>query len=117
MNLREPKKKRTKLKPRLPFPIPLNETQEWPMYTAHLTDIGSCIIDPEEMTAVHSMVKILSEFPRNKRINVSICRDFLVKDHCRVVIRPLAKQDTEHRQLFGIDNGFTDKNGSRKSKN
>ncbi|XP_011883007.1 PREDICTED: tRNA-splicing endonuclease subunit Sen2 isoform X2 [Vollenhovia emeryi] len=55
MNLREPKKKRTKLKPQLPFPIPLNETEEWPVYTAHLTDIGSCIIEPEEMTAVHSM--------------------------------------------------------------
>lgn len=55
MNLREPKKKRTKLKPQLPFPIPLNETQEWPVYTAHLTDVGSCIIEPEEITAVHSM--------------------------------------------------------------
>ncbi|KYQ60242.1 tRNA-splicing endonuclease subunit Sen2 [Trachymyrmex zeteki] len=55
MDLREPKRKRTKLKPRLPFPILLNETQEWPMYTAHLTDVGSCIIEPEEMTAVHSM--------------------------------------------------------------
>jgi len=58
MDLREPKRKRTKLKSQLPFPILLNETQEWPMYTAHLTDIGSCIIEPEEMTAVHSMVKL-----------------------------------------------------------
>jgi len=55
MNLREPRKKRTRLKPQLPFPIPLNETQEWPVYTAHLTDVGSCIIEPEEMAAVHSM--------------------------------------------------------------
>lgn len=56
MNLREPrKKKRTKLRQQLPFPIPLNDTQEWPMYTAHLTDLGSCIIEPEEMHAVHSM--------------------------------------------------------------
>ncbi|XP_024892334.1 tRNA-splicing endonuclease subunit Sen2 [Temnothorax curvispinosus] len=55
MNLREPKKKRTRLRPQLPFPIPLNETQEWPVYTAHLTDVGSCIVEPEEMTAVHSM--------------------------------------------------------------
>lgn len=57
MNLQEPKKKkRVKLKPQSLFPIPLNETQEWPVYTAHLTDMGSCIIEPEEMNAVHSMV-------------------------------------------------------------
>lgn len=56
MNLREPrKKKKIKLKPQCPFPIPLNETQEWPVYTAHLTDVGSCIIEPEEINAVHSM--------------------------------------------------------------
>ncbi|XP_070152998.1 tRNA-splicing endonuclease subunit Sen2 isoform X2 [Polyergus mexicanus] len=56
MNLREPrKKKRIKLKPQFPFPIPLDETQEWPVYTAHLTDMGSCIIEPEEINAVHSM--------------------------------------------------------------
>ncbi|KAL6426975.1 hypothetical protein ACFW04_009286 [Cataglyphis niger] len=56
MNLREPrKKKRTKLKPQFPFPIPLDETQEWPVYTAHLTDMGSCILEPEEINAVHSM--------------------------------------------------------------
>ncbi|KAL0125119.1 hypothetical protein PUN28_004333 [Cardiocondyla obscurior] len=55
MNVHQPKRKRTKLKPQLPFPIPLNDTEEWPIYTAHLTDVGSCIIEPEEMTAVHSM--------------------------------------------------------------
>ncbi|XP_029155907.1 tRNA-splicing endonuclease subunit Sen2 isoform X2 [Nylanderia fulva] len=56
MNLREPKKKkRTKLKSQFPFPIPLDETQEWPVYTAHLTDVGSCIIEPKEISAVHSM--------------------------------------------------------------
>ncbi|XP_011647003.1 tRNA-splicing endonuclease subunit Sen2 isoform X2 [Pogonomyrmex barbatus] len=55
MNLREPKKKRTKLKLQLPFPIPLNEPQNWPIYTAHLTDVGTCIIEPDEMAAVHSM--------------------------------------------------------------
>ncbi|XP_012224187.1 tRNA-splicing endonuclease subunit Sen2 [Linepithema humile] len=56
MNLQEPKKKRrSKFKLQPPFPIPLNETQEWPVYTAHLTDMGSCIIEPEEMDAVHSM--------------------------------------------------------------
>lgn len=75
MNLREPKKKRTKLKPQLPFPIPLNETQEWPVYTAHLTDVGSCIIEPEEITAVHSMVEInFIEviFHTNSKINISL---------------------------------------------
>ncbi|EZA54002.1 hypothetical protein DMN91_000172 [Ooceraea biroi] len=56
MNLREPrKKKRVKLKLQSPFPIPLNETEEWPVYTAHLTDLGSCIIEPDEIHAVHSM--------------------------------------------------------------
>lgn len=55
MNLQEPKKKKTKLKPQLPFPIPLNEMEKWPLYTAHLTDVGSCIIEPEQMIAVHSM--------------------------------------------------------------
>lgn len=59
MNLRPPKKKkRVKLKSSLPFPIPLNGTDEWPVYTAHLTDVGSCIIEPEEISAVHCMVKI-----------------------------------------------------------
>lgn len=120
MNLQEPKKKRTKLKPQLPFPIPLNEAQEWPVYTAHLTDVGSCIIEPEEMAAVHSMVRInfiRVIFPMNNEINISVRRDFLAKDHCRVVIHHLAKQDMEYRQLFGTDNGFADKNGSRKLKN
>ncbi|XP_032680622.1 tRNA-splicing endonuclease subunit Sen2 [Odontomachus brunneus] len=56
MNLRPPrKKKRVKLKPQIPFPIPLNGTEEWPVYTAHLTDVGSCIIEPEEINAIHSM--------------------------------------------------------------
>lgn len=58
MNLRESKKKKqARLKPQLPFPIVLNGTHEWPMYTAHLTDVGSCIIQPEEIDAIHSMVK------------------------------------------------------------
>lgn len=120
MNLREPKKKRTKLKPQLPFPIPLNETQEWPVYTAHLTDVGSCIIEPEEMTAVHSMVKIYFIkviFHTNSKINISVYRGFLAKDHCRVVIHRLAKRDMEYHQLFGTDSGFVDKIGSRMSKN
>ncbi|EFN88436.1 tRNA-splicing endonuclease subunit Sen2 [Harpegnathos saltator] len=56
MNLRPPKKKkRAKSNPQIPFPIPLNGTEEWPVYTAHLTDVGSCIIEPEEINAVHSM--------------------------------------------------------------
>ncbi|PBC28397.1 tRNA-splicing endonuclease subunit Sen2 [Apis cerana cerana] len=42
MNLREPKKKR-------------RDKNEWTTYTAHLTDLGSCIIDPKEIVAVHSM--------------------------------------------------------------
>ncbi|XP_014479871.1 PREDICTED: tRNA-splicing endonuclease subunit Sen2-like [Dinoponera quadriceps] len=56
MNLQPPKKKkRVKLKPQLPFPIPLNASDEWPVYTAHLTDVGTCIIEPEEINAIHSM--------------------------------------------------------------
>lgn len=59
MNLRPPrKKKRVKLKPQIPLPIPLNGTEEWPVYTAHLTDVGSCIIEPEEINAIHSMVRL-----------------------------------------------------------
>lgn len=82
MNLREPKKKkRVKLKPQLPFPIPLNGKQEWPVYTAHLTDMGSCIIEPEEINAVHSMVSVyFINFHRGadcteakqRRVNISI---------------------------------------------
>lgn len=58
MNLREPKKKRrVKLKEQLPFPLILSgDKNEWTTYTAHLTDLGSCIIDPKEIVAVHSMV-------------------------------------------------------------
>lgn len=57
MNLREPKKKRrVKLKEQLPFPLILSSDEnEWTTYTAHLTDLGSCIIDPKEIIAVHSM--------------------------------------------------------------
>lgn len=56
MNLREPKKKpKAKIQNKSPLPITLNET-EWVVYTAYLTDIGSCIIDSDEITAVHSMV-------------------------------------------------------------
>ncbi|XP_076233210.1 tRNA splicing endonuclease subunit 2 [Calliopsis andreniformis] len=56
MNLREPKKKRrVKLKEQLPFPIVLGDKNEWVTYTAHLTELGSCIIEPNEVTAVHSM--------------------------------------------------------------
>ncbi|XP_054007746.1 tRNA-splicing endonuclease subunit Sen2 [Hylaeus anthracinus] len=56
MNLREPKKKRhVKLKEELPFPIVVGDKNEWITYTAHLTDLGSCIIEPNEIVAVHSM--------------------------------------------------------------
>lgn len=56
MNLQEPKKKRhVKLKEQLPLPIVLGSKNEWITYTAHLTDLGSCIIDPSEIVAVHSM--------------------------------------------------------------
>jgi len=111
MNLQEPKKKRVKWKPQSPFPIPLNDTQEWPVYTAHLTDMGSCIIEPEEINAVHSMVSA-----NLVRIifcikNKSVCRGFLARPHCHVAILPLVKRDMECPQLFGIDSGFVDKNG------
>ncbi|XP_076160411.1 tRNA splicing endonuclease subunit 2 isoform X2 [Ptiloglossa arizonensis] len=56
MNLREPKRKRrVKLKDEPPFPIMIGDKNEWVTYTAHLTDIGSCIIEPNEIIAVHSM--------------------------------------------------------------
>ena len=56
MNLREPKKKRrVKLKEQSPFPIVLDEKNDWITYTAHLTELGSCIIEPSEIAAVHSM--------------------------------------------------------------
>ncbi|CAK9800023.1 tRNA-splicing endonuclease subunit Sen2 [Anthophora quadrimaculata] len=56
MNVREPKKKRhVKLKNQLPFPIVLCGKNEWTIYTAHLTDLGSCVIDPNEIVAIHSM--------------------------------------------------------------
>lgn len=55
MNLREPKKKRGKLKEQLPFPIALGDGQEWITYTAHLTDLGSCVTQLSEIAAIHSM--------------------------------------------------------------
>ncbi|KZC14874.1 PREDICTED: tRNA-splicing endonuclease subunit Sen2 [Dufourea novaeangliae] len=56
MNLREPKKKRrVKLKEQPPFPIVLGDQYNWVTYTAHLTELGSCIIDANEIAAVHSM--------------------------------------------------------------
>ncbi|XP_076755268.1 tRNA splicing endonuclease subunit 2 [Xylocopa sonorina] len=56
MNLREPKKKRrVKLKEQLPFPIVIDNSNEWSVYTAQLTDLGSYIADPNEIIAVHSM--------------------------------------------------------------
>ncbi|KAK2575016.1 hypothetical protein KPH14_008763 [Odynerus spinipes] len=56
MNLQEPKRKsRTRVQHKSPFPIALSETEEWVIYTAYLTDVGSCITDPDEIIAVHSM--------------------------------------------------------------
>ncbi|KAG7196689.1 hypothetical protein KM043_016021 [Ampulex compressa] len=56
MNLYEPKKKhRVRLKPQCPFPITLGGTNDWNLYTARLTDLGSCIVDSSEIAAVHSM--------------------------------------------------------------
>ncbi|XP_078044788.1 tRNA splicing endonuclease subunit 2 [Augochlora pura] len=56
MNLREPKKKRrVKVKEHPPFPIVIGDKNEWVNYTAYLTDVGSCIINPNEIAAVHSM--------------------------------------------------------------
>nr|XP_033339788.1 tRNA-splicing endonuclease subunit Sen2 [Megalopta genalis] len=56
MNLREPKKKRrVKVKEQPPFPIVIGDKNEWVNYTAYLTDVGSCIINPNEIAAVHSM--------------------------------------------------------------
>lgn len=71
MNLREPKRKRrVKLKDEPPFPIMIGDKNEWVTYTAHLTDIGSCIIEPNEIIAVHSMViityKYISKYNNNR---------------------------------------------------
>ncbi|XP_017796357.1 PREDICTED: tRNA-splicing endonuclease subunit Sen2 [Habropoda laboriosa] len=49
------KKRHVKLKEELPFPIVLCDKNEWTTYTAHLTDLGSCIIDQNEIIAIHSM--------------------------------------------------------------
>ncbi|XP_015191246.1 PREDICTED: tRNA-splicing endonuclease subunit Sen2 [Polistes dominula] len=55
MNLREPKKKKgSKAVYKSSIPITLNKG-EWIVYTAHLTDSGSCINNPDEIAAVHSM--------------------------------------------------------------
>ncbi|XP_029047607.1 tRNA-splicing endonuclease subunit Sen2 isoform X1 [Osmia bicornis bicornis] len=56
MNLREPKRKRrVKLREQSPFPIIIGNKDEWVTYTAHLTELGSCIIEPNEIVAIHSM--------------------------------------------------------------
>ncbi|XP_076289094.1 uncharacterized protein LOC143213277 isoform X1 [Lasioglossum baleicum] len=56
MNLREPKKKRRiKVKEQPQFPIVIGDKNEWVTYTAYLTEVGSCIINPNEIAAVHSM--------------------------------------------------------------
>lgn len=56
MNLREPRKKgRVKLGYRSPFPIAFDQNKTWSVYTAHLTDLGSCVVDPNEIHAIHSM--------------------------------------------------------------
>lgn len=57
MNLREPKKKKyTRYQPQPPLPVTIGQKNEWTMFTAHLGVSGVCIVDPEEMTAVHTMV-------------------------------------------------------------
>lgn len=56
MNVREPKKKRrVKVKEQPPFPIIIGNKNAWTNYTAQLTELGSCIIDPNEIVAIHSM--------------------------------------------------------------
>ncbi|XP_043495969.1 tRNA-splicing endonuclease subunit Sen2 [Polistes fuscatus] len=55
MNLREPKKKKgSKAVYKSSIPITLDKG-EWIVYTAHLTDSGSCINNPDEIATVHSM--------------------------------------------------------------
>lgn len=74
MELREPKKKhRVKPKDQMPFPIPINGSQEeWPTYTAHLTDIGACIIEPDQIRVVYKNVCVI-------KINVIRLNFFLKK--------------------------------------
>lgn len=102
MNLREPKKKlRAKVQNKSPLPITLNET-EWVVYTAYLTDIGSCIIDSDEIAAVHSMIFFF------------LFRDFLVRVLYQEAIHYLEKLDMEHHLLLEIGNGLVDKSGHKK---
>lgn len=108
MNLREPKRKRrVKLKEQPPFPIIIGNKDEWATYTAHLTELGSCIIEPNEIVAIHSMVIIMHNyhlyvlFVPNCIFNI-ICnffRVFLVKVPCLVVFPHLVKQDLEYLLL------------------
>ncbi|XP_066587191.1 tRNA-splicing endonuclease subunit Sen2 [Prorops nasuta] len=56
MMLSEPKKKsNVKILQTQAFPINLCKNNDWTVYTAYLTDFGSCIPDSEEMKAVNSM--------------------------------------------------------------
>ncbi|XP_015599327.1 tRNA-splicing endonuclease subunit Sen2 [Cephus cinctus] len=56
MNLRDPKKKKRVRKQMLdPFPIALSKPNEWTVYTAYLSSMGTYIVQPDEMEAVHSM--------------------------------------------------------------
>lgn len=56
MNIREPKKKHyVRLKPQPPFPITIGNDNEWTVYTAHLTHLGVCVLNPDEIHALHTM--------------------------------------------------------------
>lgn len=63
MELREPKKKhKVRLKPEQSYPLIFDEDGDLIIFTAHLSALGTCIAEPDDMSAVQSMVFINSLF-------------------------------------------------------
>ena len=60
MELSEPKKKnKVRLQPQQPLPIIFDEDGNLIVFTAHLSALGTCIGEPDDMAAVQSMVKMI----------------------------------------------------------
>lgn len=56
MELSEPKKKhRARLEHKQSYPIIFDENGELIIFTAQLSSLGTCIAEPDDMTAIHSM--------------------------------------------------------------
>lgn len=57
MELSEPKaKKRVRVQQQQPLPLIYNDKGELMIFTCHLNPHGTCIVNPEEMEIVNSMV-------------------------------------------------------------